>query len=106
MVPEMSEGGDLLNVLSGSGLTSTKDGIKPKLPRQPRVTSEFLDQVPRHFFWPLHREAVQIDETFIGIVAMAEMFVRIGSLHTVREVENYIITVGRVRLPFIFYAEY
>lgn len=34
---------------------------------------------------------------------MAELFVRLGSLHTVREVENYIITVGRVRITaFIF----
>lgn len=97
--------GDLLSVLSGRGLTSRKDGTKSAHPRPPWATFEFLHQAPRHFFGPLHREAVQIDETFSGIVAMAEMFVRIGSLHTVREVENYIITVGRVRLPSIFYAE-
>jgi hypothetical protein len=57
---------------------------------------EFLDQVPRQFFGALHREAAQIHETFSGIVAMAEMFVRLGCLQTIREVENYIITVGRV----------
>ena len=77
-------------------MTTGRDGIKPVHPRPPWVTFEFLDQAPRHFFGPLYREAVQIDETFSGIVAMAEMFVRLGSLHTVREVENYIITVGRV----------
>lgn len=94
--------GDLLNVLSGRGLTSGKDRNKSTHPRPPWVTFEFLDQAPKQFFGPLHREAIQVDETFSGIVAMAEMFVRLGSLHTVREVENYIITVGRVRLHFIF----
>lgn len=91
--------GDLLTVLSGRGLTSRKDGIKSAHPRPPWMPFEFLDQAPKHFFGSLHHEAVQIDESFNGIVAMAEMFVRLGSLHTVREVENYIITVGRVRLP-------
>jgi hypothetical protein len=94
--------GDLLNILSGRGLTSRNDGIKTAHPALPWVTFEFLDQAPRHFFGPLHREVVQIDETFSGIVSMAEMFVRLGSLHTVREVENYIITVGRVRSPSVF----
>jgi hypothetical protein len=103
-VPEISEGDDLLNVLSGSGLTSRKDKIKSTHPRPPRPTFEFLDQAPRHFFGPLHREAVQIDEISSGIVAMAEMFVVLGSLHTVREVENYIITVGRVRLSSNFWS--
>jgi hypothetical protein len=94
--------GDLLSVLSGRGSISRKDGIKFAHPCPPCGTFEFVDQAPRHFFGPLHREAVQIDETFSGIVAMAEMFVRLGSLHTVREVENYIITVGRVGLTSIF----
>ncbi|CZR61567.1 uncharacterized protein PAC_11464 [Phialocephala subalpina] len=94
-VMQLSEVGDLLHVLSGRGLTSRKDGTKSAHPHPPWATFEFLHQAPRHFFGPLHREAVQIDETFSGIVAMAEMFVRLGSLHTVREVENYIITVGR-----------
>jgi hypothetical protein len=102
-VPEISEVGDLLNVLSARGLTSGKGGIKSAHPRPPWVTFEFLDQAPRHFFGPLQREVVQIDETCSGIVAMAEMFVRVGFLHTVREVENYI--VGRVRLLSIFWAE-
>jgi hypothetical protein len=98
-VAEISEMGDLLNVLSGGGLTSEKDGIKPPHSRPPWVASEFLIQASRHFLGPLHREAVHIDKTFGGIVAMAEMFVKLGCLQTVREVENYIITVGRVRLP-------
>jgi hypothetical protein len=89
--------GDLLNVLSGGGLMSGKDGIKSPHSRPPWVTSEFLDQASKHFLGPLHSEAVQIDRIFSGIVAMAEMFVKLGSLQTVREVENYIITVGRVR---------
>jgi hypothetical protein len=95
-VPEISEMGDLLNVLSGGGMMSEKDGIKPPHSRPPWVTSEFLDQASKHFLGPLHNEAVQIDRIFSGIVAMAEMFVKLGSLQTVREVENYIITVGRV----------
>ncbi|KAF8847515.1 hypothetical protein BDZ45DRAFT_681848 [Acephala macrosclerotiorum] len=94
-VIRLSEVGDLLDVLSGRGLTSRKDGIKSAHLHPPWATFEFLHQAPRHFFGPLHREVVQIDETFSGIVAMAEMFVRLGSLHTVREVENYIIAVGR-----------
>jgi hypothetical protein len=94
--------GDLLNVLSGRGLTCGKDGNKFAHPRPPGVAFEFLDQAPKHFFGPLHREVFRIDETFSGILAMAEMFVRIGSLDTVREVENYIITVGRVYFPSIF----
>lgn len=92
---QISEMGDLLNVLSGGGLTSEKDGIKPPHSRPPWVASEFLIQASRHFLGPLHREAVHIDKTFGGIVAMAEMFVKLGCLQTVREVENYIITVGR-----------
>jgi hypothetical protein len=96
-VSEIAEMGDLLSVLSGGGLMSGKDGIKPLHPRPPWVTSEFLDQASKHFLGPLHNEAVQIDRIFSGIVAMAEMFVKLGSLQTVREVENYIITVGRVR---------
>jgi hypothetical protein len=96
-VPEISEMGDLLNVLSGGGLISGRDGIKPPHSRPPWVTSEFLDQASKHFLGPLHNEAFQIDGIFSGIVAMAEMFVKLGSLQTVREVENYIITVGRVR---------
>lgn len=88
--------GDLLNVLSGGGLTSGKLGIKAAPSPPPWVTSEFLDQASKHFLGPLHQQAVQIDETFSGIVAMAEMFVKLGSFQTVREVENYIITVGRV----------
>ncbi|RDL35397.1 Uncharacterized protein BP5553_07328 [Venustampulla echinocandica] len=94
-VIHVSEMGDLLNVLSGGGLTSGAGGIKPAHPRQPWATFEFLDQAPEHIFRPLHHEAVQIDEAFCGIVTMAEMFVKLGSLQTVREVENYIITVGR-----------
>ncbi|KAH8771288.1 hypothetical protein BGZ57DRAFT_435316 [Hyaloscypha finlandica] len=92
---QISEMGDLLNVLSGGGLTSGKDGIKPPHSRPPWVASEFLIQASLHFLGPLHREAVHIDKTFGGIVAMAEMFVKLGCLQTVREVENYIITVGR-----------
>jgi hypothetical protein len=97
--------GDLLNVLSGRGLMCGKDGNKFAHSRPPGVAFEFLDQAPKHFFGPLHREAFRIDETFSGIIAMAEMFVRIGSLDTVREVENYIITVGRVCLPSIFWTK-
>jgi hypothetical protein len=89
--------GDLLDVLSGGGLMPGKDRIKPLHSRPPWVTSDFLAQASKYFLAPLHNEAVQIDEIFSGIVAMAEMFVKLGSLQTVREVENYIITVGRVR---------
>ena len=96
-VLEISELGDLLNVVSGRGLTSGEDGIKSAHPRPPWVTFEILKQAPKHLFEPLHREAVQIHETFSGIVAMADMSVKLGSFHTVREVENYIIAVGRVR---------
>ena len=84
---------------------SGKDGNKSANPRPPWVTFEFLDQAPKHFFRPLYREAVQVDQTFSGIVAMAEMFVKLGSLHTIREVEDYIITVGRVHLPSNFLAK-
>jgi hypothetical protein len=95
-VPEISEMGDLLNVLSGGGLTSGKDDIKPPHTRPPWATSEFFEQASEHFLRPLQNEAVQIDGIFSGIIAMAEMFVKLGSFQTVREVENYIITVGRV----------
>jgi hypothetical protein len=95
-VPEISEMGDLLNVLSGGGLASGKDEIKPSHSRPPWATSEFFEQASEHFLRPLHNEAAQIDRIFSGIIAMAEMFVKLGSFQTVREVENYIITVGRV----------
>ena len=86
-------------------MTCGKDDNKFAHPRPHGVALEFLDQAPKHFFGPLHREASRIDETFSGILAMAEMFVRIGSLDTIREVENYIITVGRVTSPSIFWTE-
>lgn len=92
---QISEMGDLLNVLSGGGLTSGKDDIKPPHTRPPWATSEFFEQASEHFLRPLQNEAVQIDGIFSGIIAMAEMFVKLGSFQTVREVENYIITVGR-----------
>jgi hypothetical protein len=95
---DLSEVGDLLKVLSG-GITSGENEIKSSPPRQPWVVFEFLDQTRRIVFGPLHRAAVQVDDIFSGIVAMAETFVRLGFLQTVREVENYIITVGRVRVP-------
>jgi hypothetical protein len=97
IIPEISEMGDLLNILSGAGLSSGKGCIKPSHSRPPWVASEFLAQASEHFLGPLHREAALIDKTFGGIVAMAEVLVKLGSLQTVREVENYIITVGRVR---------
>ncbi|KAH8670139.1 hypothetical protein BGZ60DRAFT_430610 [Tricladium varicosporioides] len=89
---DISELGDLLNVLSGGGLTSGKGEIKSN---HPLPSFEFLYQALKHFLGPLHREAAHIGDTFSGIVAMAEMFVGLGSLQNVREVENYIITVGR-----------
>ncbi|KAE9367334.1 hypothetical protein N431DRAFT_561345 [Stipitochalara longipes BDJ] len=92
---EISEMGDLLNVLSGGGVMSGKDGRTTSPSRQPWEASEFLVQASKYFLGPLHDEAAQIDGIFSGIVAMAEMFVKLGSLQTVREVENYIITVGR-----------
>jgi hypothetical protein len=88
--------GDLLKVLSGGGLTSGKDELNPSHSRPPWATSEFLEQASKYFLRPLHNEAVQIDRIFSGIIAMAEMCVKLGSFQTVREVENYIITVGRV----------
>ncbi len=94
--PEISEMGDLLNVLSGGGLTSGNDEIMPSHSRPPWATSEFLEQASEHFLRPLQNEVVQINGIFSGIIAMAEMLVKLGSFQTVREVENYIITVGRV----------
>jgi hypothetical protein len=97
---DLSEVGDLLRVLSG-GIRSSENEIKSSTSRRSWVVSEFLDHTRRMLFGPLHRAAVQIDDVFSGIVAMAETFVRFGFLQTVREVENYIITVGRVRVPSI-----
>ena len=95
-IPDISEVGDFLNVLSGGGMTSGKDGTKPIPSRRPGAEYEFLAQTPKLFFRPLHRTAAHVDEIFSAIVAMAETFVRLGFLHTVREVEDYIIAVGRV----------
>jgi hypothetical protein len=80
-------------------MTSGKDGTKPTPSRRPWVAYEFLAQTLKLFFRPLHRTAAHVDEVFSGIVAMAETFVRLGVLHTVREVEDYIIAVGRVCMP-------
>ncbi|KAN0098349.1 hypothetical protein V8E51_014012 [Hyaloscypha variabilis] len=98
---QISEMGDLLNVLSGGGLASGKDELNPSHSRPPWATSEFLEQASKYFLRPLHNEAVQIDRIFSGIIAMAEMFVKLGSFQTVREVENYIITVGRLILMLL-----
>jgi hypothetical protein len=86
---------------------SGEGGIKTPHSRPPWVTSEFLDQASKYFLGPLQDDAVRIDGISSGIVAMAEMFVKLGSLQTVREVENYIISVGRVRfrLPFMLISE-
>ena len=96
---DISEAGDLLNVLSGGGMTSGKDATKPTPSLRPWVALEFLAQTPKHLFRPLYRIAASVDEIFSGIVVMAETFVRLGFLHTVREVEDYIIAVGRVCAP-------
>lgn len=93
----MSEQGDLLNVLSGSGLLSGNDRTKSPQPNRPSIAFEFVGQAPKQFFEPLRGSAVRVNDIFVGIVAMAETFVRVGFLHTVREVENYIVAVSRVR---------
>jgi hypothetical protein len=92
---DLTHDGDLLKILSGGGLTSQQDGMKsPHSPSYYALRS--LDQAPRHLFGPLNCHAAQVDDEFGGIIAMAETFVRLGLIHTVREVENYIIAVGRV----------
>lgn len=99
---DLSNAGDLLKILSGGRLTSQQDGMKsPHSP--PYYALGSLDQAPRHLFGPLNCQAAQVDDEFGGIIAMAETFVRLGLIHTVREVENYIIAVGRVcSLPIVF----
>lgn len=95
---EISEQGDLLNVLSGGGLLSKNDRTKSLHSNRPLRALEFVGQALKHIFEPLLGSALRVNETFVGIVAMAETFVNIGVLHTVRGVENYIIAVSRVRL--------
>ena len=62
--------------------------------------SEFISQTSSLCFEPLRKVANRVDKAFAGILAMAETLVRFGRLQTLREVEDYIIAVGRVREPW------
>jgi hypothetical protein len=61
------------------------------------ILNEFINQTSNLCFVPLREIANQVDKTFPGTLAMAETLVRLDRLQTLREVEDYIIAVGRVR---------
>ena len=45
---------------------------------------------------PIRKDLGEIDEPIDAVLCMADTFVRIGCLQTVREIEEYIITTARV----------
>ncbi|KAF4632634.1 hypothetical protein G7Y89_g5488 [Cudoniella acicularis] len=94
-IDQISEMGDLLDVLSARQMRADKNGTNSLPSSQSWIEFEFFNQAPILVLNPLYSKATHSDKTFCGIIAMAETFVRLGLLHTVREVEDYIIDVGR-----------
>lgn len=86
--------GDHLYRLSGSGMTAVRrnTGSATAIER-----SKAERRLRREFFDPL-KQAGADDSCFLALLSVAKMFVVLGLLRTEEEVQDYLITVSKVRL--------
>ncbi len=88
------DAGDSLYRLSGSGMTALRRnaGSVTAIER-----SKAERKLRREFFDPLKRAGVD-DFRFLALLSVAKKFVVLGLLRTEEEVQDYLITVSKVRL--------
>jgi len=89
--------GYLLFCLSGCGITSRRkkyqvDGYN----RPAQDFGEFVTEAVNLVLEPIKEDLAETSESVDLVFYMAETFVRLGRLQTVREIEEYIITTARV----------
>lgn len=89
--------GDLLFCLSGSGITSRRKKFEVGAYARPvQEFSEFVTRAVNLILEPIKEDLGEADESVGAVLCMADTFVRLGRLHTVREIEEYIITTAHV----------
>lgn len=89
--------GDLLFRLSGWGITSRRNKHEVEGYIRPvQEFSEFITGSVKLVLEPIKEDLGEADESVDAVLCMADTFVRIGRLQTVREIEEYIITTARV----------
>ena len=88
------DAGDCLYRLSGSGMTALRrsTGSVTAIER-----SKAERKLRREFFDPLKRAGAD-DSCFLALLSVAKRFVVLGLLRTEEEVQDYLITVSKVRL--------
>ncbi|KAH8595674.1 hypothetical protein B0O99DRAFT_152485 [Bisporella sp. PMI_857] len=88
--------GELLFHLSGCGITSRQKKHEiDSYARPVQGVNEFIDGAAKLVLAPIRVDLGKADESIDAVLFMADNFVRLGRLQTVREIEGYIITTGR-----------
>ncbi|KAH6695877.1 hypothetical protein BKA61DRAFT_252907 [Leptodontidium sp. MPI-SDFR-AT-0119] len=88
--------GDLLFCLSGCGITSRRKKHEAEGYTRPvQEFGEFVTRAVKLVLEPIKEDLGEVDESADAVLCMADSFVRLGRLHTVREIEEYIITTAR-----------
>lgn len=93
--------GDLLFCLSGCGITSRRKKHEAEGYTRPvQEFGEFVTRAVKLVLEPIKEDLGEVDESVDAVLCMADSFVRLGRLHTVREIEEYIITTARVSFHY------
>jgi len=93
--------GDLLFRLSGCGITSRhKKHEFEGYTRPVQEFGEFVTGAVNLVLGPIKEDLGEADESVDAVLCMTDFFVRLGRLHTIREIEEYIITTARVSFHY------
>jgi hypothetical protein len=93
--------GDLLFRLSGCGISSRRKKHEVEGYTRPiQEFGEFVTRAVKLVLEPIKEDLSEVDESVDAVLCMADSFVRLGRLHTVREIEEYIITTARVSFHY------
>jgi len=88
---------DLQYRLPGCGITTRhKEHEVEDYSRPVHDFGEFVNGASKLVFEPIKDALGEIDGPFVTVLCMAETFVRLGRLQTVREIDEYIIKTSRV----------
>lgn len=86
----------LLHLLSGQGLTAkTSQSVTTFNDEQQALKKMILEQ----YLDPLANSQISVGSQARAILAVAKKFVKLGHLQNFSEVQDYMITVGKVRFP-------
>ena len=107
IVADIGELTSLLSHLSGCGITDRRRELEIEDEDRPlHAVGEFINDTSSLIFGPLRREVGTQHAGLLAVIYLAETFVRLGNLQTVREVEEYIIKVSRVCSNSVCYGSY